>query len=158
MSLFGDPCFEYLETYFVLYNAKNHPLGSQVIEAIEKLGAQIEIVERNQRVDTFESATLVAPSDRSGVDIALIDDPEEVAEQVEELAGKFQQMSLSAEERERLDSLQDCDARFDVYHFAERSSDESDSADPSTLFAILQSLGEITNGIAIMDAQSPALI
>ena len=62
MSLFGNPKYQYRETYFILFENENRPSEDDLTKAISELGDRFEIKEihRDQN-DQFESMTVVLP-------------------------------------------------------------------------------------------------
>ena len=62
----------------------------------------------------MESLTLLSPEDFSAMDITYVVG-EEVHEQIQELLQDLARSTLSEDERDKLDLLGECNARFDVF-------------------------------------------
>jgi hypothetical protein len=157
MSLFENSKYEYLETYFVLLQKQNRPPADAIFQAIEKLGSRYQIKEQNLDGDGFESMTIVSEHDFAGMDVTYVED-EEVTEQVEQLQQKFKTVTLNKDEIKRLMKLPTCNARFDVYHFEQRTVNSDDIFDPGALLVVLKTLSQLCDGIALVDSTSPSFM
>ena len=107
----------------------------------------------------FESLTLRSPDDFSAMDITLVTG-DEVLEQIEETVREMAKMTLTEEERKKLDQLAECDARFDVFHFEQLMLDDDgddEFLDPGGLLLVLERLAKLCQGISI-DPQSGSLM
>jgi hypothetical protein len=90
---------------------------------------------------------------------------DEVTEQVAELTRELRRSAATKHEKDRLEKLATCDARFDVFHFqqlvADRfrndDEDEDEFLDPGTLLLVLKRLARLCHGIAV-DPQAGVLI
>ena len=157
MSLFENDQFRWRETYFVLFDQENRPPGEDVANVLKELGSRYEI--NNVLSDDegrFESLTLLSPYDYAAMDISYIAG-EEVIEQVNELRTEMKNVTLTADEMQKVSRLKDCNARFDIYHFEQVVDDEDEFLDPGGLLIVLESLAEMTNGIGI-DPQSGSVV
>ena len=69
--------------------------------------------------------------------------------------------TLTADDREKLAELRECNARFDIFHFEQVSpsgEDEDDEVlDPGALLIAIEKLSLLCNGIGI-DPQSGSLM
>lgn len=158
MSLFGDEQYQWRETYFVLFQEADRPSAETVKEAFAS-ESRLETVEvRADAAGRLESLTLLAPDDASAMDITLVTG-DEVSEQIEEMLRDLARTTLNEEERDKLDRLGDCDARFDIFHFeqVQNPGDEEDNLDPGSLLIVLDHLARMCNGIGI-DPQSGSLM
>jgi hypothetical protein len=164
MSLFANEQYRWRETYFVLFQESHRPSVAELKKMLHGLGAGHQVT--NVSVDddgSLESLTVLSPSDFSGMDITYVTG-EEVQEQVEEIAANLRDASLTKEEKAKLKRLADCDARFDIYHFAKiaeddtnDSLDEDEFVDPGSLLMVLSRLARLCEGIAY-DPQSGTLL
>ena len=129
MSLFGNPKYQYRETYFILFENENRPSEDDLTKAISELGDRFEIKEihRDQN-DQFESMTVVSPSDFAGIDFTFLEG-EEVMEQVAELNEQFKTTTLTGDELKKIGKISKCRARFDVLHFEEITGNADDVLD-----------------------------
>lgn len=159
MSLFSDEQYQWRETYFVLFQDADRPLKAAVAAAFEG-DSRIEVTEvRGDEAGLFESLTLRSPDDFSAMDITLVLG-DEVKEQVDELLRDLAKTTLNDEERDKLDRLGECNARFDVFHFeqVQWSEGEADEVlDPGGLLIVLERLAGLCNGIGV-DPQSGSLM
>ncbi len=158
MSLFEDDQYQYCDTFFVYFEAKNRPSLQEIERALTSGGETRELTDLKSDADgAFKSLTVRSPHDSSAMDIAFVDG-EEVAEQVDELVTDFRQISLEGEEFAKLDQIKNANARLDVFQF-ERISDsqEPDMIDPGGLFLVLEKLNRICDGVGF-DPQSKTLL
>ena len=157
MSLFGNPRYQYRETYFILFEPENRPSEEALIAAVNDLGDRYEIKEVHHDQDNqLESMTVVAPSDFAGLDITFVDG-EEVLEQVDELNEQFKTTTLTGDELKKIARIGKCRARFDVLHFEEVSGGEDDFLDPGTLLTVVEKIASICDGVGI-DRESLTII
>ena len=159
MSLFENEEFRWRETYFVLFEDCNRPSAEAVEEALHKLGGRYKVSDTRADEDgRLESLTLISPYDFAAMDISYVDG-EEVIDQVLELQNDLKTASLSGEEREKLERLPRCNARFDIYHFEQvvGGEEEDDFLDPGALLIVMERLVNLSQGIGI-DPQSGALV
>ncbi|MDG2469364.1 MAG: hypothetical protein P8M80_08810 [Pirellulaceae bacterium] len=149
MSLFGNPKYQYRETYFILFENENRPSEDDLTKAISELGDRFEIKEihRDQN-DQFESMTVVSPSDFAGIDFTFLEG-EEVMEQVAELNEQFKTTTLTGDELEKIGKISKCRARFDVLHFEEITGNADDVLDPGSLLAVVEGIAAICDGVGI---------
>lgn len=159
MSLFEDNRYLYRDTLFVLFPRENRPTLGRVQALLEKLGGKYELANPKETQGRFESATLFSPQDFSAMDVVYMEG-EEVREQVSEIIRDFRTITLMGGDREKLKLLETCDARLDVFHFAEigEGDDEDDDIlDPGGLLLFLERMAELTAGVSY-DPQSQALL
>ncbi len=159
MSLFEDSSYRWRETYFVLFNDRNRPPVAAFEESLRSLGDRFEVKEvRTDDEGNFESATLLSPYDFAAMDITFMAG-EDVSLQVEEMLAELKRMPMSAEEKQKLQRLTSCDARYEVYHFEQVSPDEEDDEclDPGGLLLVLQKIAGLVDGVSI-DPQSGTLM
>ena len=161
MSLFEDKSYQWRETYFVLFQERDRPQAVTVVEGLRELGSHYEIknIKSNEQGQLL-SLTIYSPQDYSAIDINSLTG-EEVIEHAVELAS---QMIENADEEERkvIGQFTECDARFDVYHFEQKTgpapSDDADEIlDPGSLLIVLDHLAQHCKGIGV-DPQSGALM
>jgi hypothetical protein len=157
MSLFGDNEYQWRETYFVLFRTSERPSAADVSDAL-KSDDRFEITNMvHDDAGNFESLSLKAPDDFSGMDVSFVSG-EEVRETVEELLRELAKTTLNEDERNMLDQLGDCDARLDIYHFEQMQLDDQDEfLDPGGLLIVLEHLTKLCHGVGI-DPQSGSLM
>ncbi len=160
MSLFEDESYIYRDTFFVYLNAEDRPTIEAVASCFEKLGSKYD-VENIREVDgRFGSVTVKSPQDSSAMDIAFVTG-EEVIEQIHNLMLEFRTMTLTGDDRDKLKKFQQCDARFDVFHFQEQATSEGGAPDeiidPGGLLLVIEKLAALTGGVAL-DPQSQTLL
>ena len=94
------------------------------------------------------------------MDIAFVTG-DEVVEQIQNLILEFRTMTLTGDDREKLENFQQCTARFDVFHFEEQSNESGNSPvemiDPGGLLLVIEKLAALTGGVAL-DPQSQTLL
>jgi hypothetical protein len=160
MSLFADERYQWRETYFVLFRAPDRPLADTVTSLLRQGNERHEI--SNVQADAqgrLESLTLCSPDDFSAMDITFVTG-EEVTEQVNELSCELAKSTLTDEGRKKLARLQNCDARFDVYHFewvAERQNEDDEFLDPGSLIIVMKRLTRLCHGVSV-DPQTGTLM
>lgn len=165
MSIFETDQYEWRETYFVLFDAKNLPTAAAVEEQLTSLPGRFKLTNIVSSEDgKFEGATLESPADFAALDISLV-----IGDEVEEYSLQMVDEMLPAAEsdaeRETIKKIPLCDARLDVMHF-ERVDAEGQPAgddeidpmfDPSALLVVLETLTEILDGIGV-DPQTSCLL
>ena len=158
MSLFEDENYIYRDTFFIHFKLEHRPSGGQVKSCIETLGEKYEICGLREKDGDFESVTIRSPQDSSAMDITFVQG-EEVLEQIADLMQDFKTITLSGEDHQKLKTLNGCDARFDIYHFEQRSggSGEEDMLDPGGLLLVMERLANACEGVAL-DPQSKTLL
>ena len=159
MSLFEDPQFEYTDTFFVFFKRENLPVAALVESSIDSLGDRYQPKNLALKEGAFESMTVLSPLDYSAVDIVL-DLNTEVATQIDEIQNEFRALTLSGDDRSRLEDLKDCDARFDLFHFEKLVSGNNDPdafIDPGGLLIVLEKLRDMCSGVGV-DPQSQMLL
>ena len=157
MSLFGNPRYQYRETYFILFEKENRPSNDELIAAINELGDRYEIKEiHHDQQEVLESMTIVAASDFAGLDLTYVDG-EEVLEQVAELNESFKTTTLTGDELKKIAKIGNCRARFDVLHFEEVTGSEDDFLDPGTLLTVVEKIAGLCDGVGI-DRESLTII
>jgi hypothetical protein len=158
MSLFEDDRYRWRETYFVLFRESNRPLAKAVEQTLKELGGRYEIAElKADEQARFESLTLHSPYDYAAMDIAYLAG-DDVRAHVDEIMKELKESSLTKLEKAKLKQLEECDARFDIYHFEQLVDEEEDEyLDPGALLIVLERLAKLANGVGI-DPQSGALM
>lgn len=162
MSLFENDQYRWRETYFVQFPVENRPSLDKARQALSMVSDRFELthLQANEQ-GQFESLTLVALDDYAAVDVCFTSG-EEVLDNAITFAEEAVTIGVSPEDHKRLEMLKKYDARFDVLHFEQiaEGSDEDDEfsgmLDPSALLLVLDSLAELTGGIAV-DPQSGTL-
>ncbi|MGE0760862.1 MAG: hypothetical protein AB7F89_08460 [Pirellulaceae bacterium] len=160
MSLFADDRFQWRETYFVLFRSPDRPQADAVASVLRQGAERYEVT--NIQADAtgkFEALTLFSPDDCSAMDVIFVSG-DEVAEQVNELSGEIAKSTLTDETRKKLGRLQQCDARFDVYHFERiegHPQDDEEFLDPGSLIIVLKRLTRLCHGVSV-DPQSGTLM
>jgi len=159
MSLFENEQYEYTDTFFVFFKRENLPKASAVKNAIAELGDRYQFGQVAFREEQFESMTVLSPQDFSAMDIVL-DLNTEVTTQVEELATEFRTITLTGDDRSKLERFKSCDSRFDLFHFEKQVKDNQDPdafIDPGGLLIILEKLRGLCDGVGL-DPQSQMLL
>lgn len=157
MALFGDDRYQWRETYFVLFREADRPSAEAVKQALRD-GRSVISELRADPKGKFESITLKSPEDFSAMDISYVTG-EEVTEHVEELLRDLVKQTLNDDDRQKLNRLGECNARFDIFHFEEvqAETDEDEFLDPGALLLVLERLARLCKGVGI-DPQSGSLI
>ncbi len=158
MSLFGDPHYQYRDTYFVLFPRANRPNELAVEQLTAELGSKFKAGEKRFIQGQFESATFFAPQDYSAIDIAYVEG-EDVVNQIKEIREDFRSITVRNEDLEKLKQVRDYDARLDIFHFERLVAgvEDDECFDPGSLLLILEKLAELCRGIAY-DPQSQSLL
>ena len=159
MSLFEDSRFIYRDTFFVFFQQQHRPTLKQMEAMLVGLGSKYEVSSPRESAGKFESITVHSPQDYSAMDIVFIDG-EEVRDQIQELKIEFKAMTLTGDDHKKITSLEKCDNRLDVFHFAELSNEEDDEdeiLDPGGLLLVLERLAKLCHGVSY-DPQSQSLL
>lgn len=159
MSTFENDDYQWRETYFVFFDAARRPQLQAIEAALGRHNKRCEI--RNQRADEegrIVSLSIVCRDDFSAIDVSYLEG-EEVVEQSTLMYDELSPQMDDAESAQRLRSMLECNARFDVLHFEqigdrfglEGDPDEDMEAmlDPAALLGVLESLVEITGGVGV---------
>lgn len=155
MSLFDNPRFQYRDTYLVFFPAAARPQASAFQSALSQPGIRLDLNGLHTDGDLFESVSIEAPEDNTGMDVAYAGG-REVREQIRDLLQEFRTLTLSGDDARQLGRLKDFDARFDVLLFEPAGGDEDDM-DPGSLLIVIERLCAMTGGIGI-DPQSMSLL
>lgn len=159
MSLFEDARYHYRDTLFVFFKQDNRPSYSSLQRMFQKMGNKFEVYNSTNTGEKFESATVRSPQDYSAMDIVVVQG-QEVKEQIKEMIRDFRTVTLTGEDRKKLKQLEECDCRFDIFHFGEATDtaeEDDEFLDPGGLLLLLERLSELTEGISF-DPQSQALL
>lgn len=161
MSLFENDEYRWRDTYFVLFQEHDRPSPDTTLQALESLGPHYAV--RNVRYDqhgALESFTVFSPDDFAAMDISCISG-EEVIEQINGFVKEMSVAQPSEQEAQRLERLQQCNARFDVYHFEQvaigNQDDDEGFFDPGALLLVLQCLASLCKGTGI-DPQTGTIV
>lgn len=161
MSLFEDSRYLYRDTLFVFLQKGNRPALNDLQNCLSGLGEKyrFQIIKTTEKdgVEYLESGTLFSPQDYSAMDIVYVQGPE-VQEQVAEIFQDFKTVTVTGEDRKKLEVLTKSDARFDIFHFGEviTGGDDDEILDPGGLLLVLERLAELTHGVSF-DPQSQDL-
>ena len=158
MSLFEDDTFVYRDTFFIHFEIEDRPTGAQVKSCIDALGDKYELSELRETDGQFESLTIRSPHDSSAMDITFVEG-EEVLEQIADLMRDFKTITLSGDDHQKLTKLSKCNARFDIYHFEQKSDPtiEEEMLDPGGLLLVMERLASVCQGVGL-DPQSKTLL
>jgi len=163
MSLFEDDRYQYRETCFVLFSRERLPEAATLVRLLRMLGDRYQVdAPECDAEGRFEAISIRCPQDHSAMDVSYVEG-EDVTEQIDELREDFRQVTLTEAERRKLASLDQYDARLDVFHFEELSASDSEddesegSMDPGAMLLVLQRLTEMTGGVGI-DPQSSSIL
>jgi hypothetical protein len=157
VSLFSDSRYEYRDTYFVFLEKKDRPTANAIKACLSELGSKYQTAQMSAKNDVFESTTVISPYDFSAMDIAYVQG-EEVTNQIGELMDEFKTMTLTGDDSRKLQKVQKCNARFDVFHFEQVDVDSEDEfLDPGGLLLVLERLARLCRGV-ILDPQSQTLM
>lgn len=151
MSMFENDNYRWRETCFVLFDAKQRPKMAEAVKAISALNNRFELSDHGDDDNMFDSLTIISADDFAGLDICFIDGPE-VIEQSVVLIADMKKLGVEAHPPVPWEQIKRYDARFDVLHFEQVTEDEDpddDMLDPSTLLMILETLAQLTGGVAI---------
>lgn len=159
MSLFGNPHYQWRETYFVLFKHATRPSAKEVVSALTQQDDHYDVSDVvTDEAGMLESLTLRSPDDASAMDLSFVTG-EEVTEQTDELLRTLAKSTLSDDDRKKLNFIGECDSRFDIYHFEEVSPDNGDDPflDPGALLLVMETLARICQGVGV-DPQSGTLM
>jgi len=159
MSLFENDQYEYTDTFFVFFKSENLPKAEAVKAAIAELGDRYQFGKIAFREEEFESMTILSPQDFSAVDIVM-DPNADVPTQIEELITEFRTLTLTGDDRDKLSRFKECNARFDLFHFEQKVSGNTDPdafIDPGGLLIVLEKLRSLCDGVGL-DPQSQMLL
>ncbi len=161
MSTFENEQYEWRETYFVLFSSANRPKLRDVEKKLASLNSRFTLVDGVAKKGLLESLTVLSPDDFAALDICYVGG-DEVRDQVKQMIEEMRDEEGRSEERQRIERLSGFDGRFDVFHFEQLTDplgeDEGDDMlDPSTLLIVLETLSELTQGVAI-DPASGAIL
>ncbi len=158
MSLFEDENYIYRDTFFIHFADDHRPTGAEVKSCIESLGEKYEFADLRESDGKFESVTIRSPHDSSAMDISYVAG-EEVVEQVAALMLDFRTITLSGDDHRKLKKLDDCNARFDIFHFEHKSDgpEGEELLDPGGLLLVMERLASVCDGVGL-DPQSKTLL
>jgi hypothetical protein len=161
MSLFEDDRYTWRETYFVYFFEKSRPSRTQMEKFLKELGSRYRVHDvRTDDDGRFESATVLAPDDFSGMDITYVTG-DEVREQLDEMLEEIGKATLNVGQVDKLKKIAQCDARFDVYHFEQVGFDDDfegdEMLDPGALLIVLERLAKLCDGVGF-DPQTGTLM
>ena len=159
MSLFENGDYEYTDTFFVFFKRENLPNAETVKAAIAELGDRYQFGKIAFREEQFESMTILSPQDFSAVDIVM-DPNADVPTQIEELITEFRTLTLTGDDRDKLSRFKECNTRFDLFHFEQKVSGNTDPdafIDPGGLLIVLEKLRSLCDGVGL-DPQSQMLL
>ncbi len=158
VSLFGDPRYQYRDTYFVLFPQTHRPTEDQVLQLLAQLGPRFNAGESRYINGFLESITLFAPSDASAIDIAYVEG-EDVTSQVKEIRNEFRSITVREGDLDNLRKIRDFDARLDVFHFEKlhNGGEDDELFDPGGLLLTLEALTTLCQGVGY-DPQSQSLL
>jgi len=155
MSTFERDGYEWRETYFVFFERSRRPSLKQIENLLHRLSSRFSIdAGTADEEGYFESISLASASDFAAIDIAY-EEGEDVVEQAAAMAKEFKGSQLEPEEREKLQKLPTLNARLDLLHFENVAGDDpldeddDEMLDPSALLLVLDSVVELTDGVAI---------
>ena len=157
LGLFGDSRYEYRDTFFVLFQKENRPSSDKIQACLAELGPKYETLDLKATDGELESITVRSPHDRSAMDITYVVG-EEVQNQVTEIQSEFRTMTLAGDDVKKLKLINECDARFDIYHFEQCEAGAVDEMlDPGGLLIVLGTIAQLCDGVGL-DPQSQALM
>ena len=158
MSLFEDSQYVYRDTFFVFFPRANRPSAEQVKSILDELGDNYDIRNLKSVDGKLESLSVYSPQDYSAMDITYVGG-DEVTEQINELLNDFKSMTLTGDDRQKIAVFDNCDARFDVFHFEQVSEgeEETEVLDPGGLLLVLERLARLCQGVSL-DPQSQTLL
>jgi hypothetical protein len=162
MSTFERDEYKWRETYFVLFDSSKRPSLKNVESMLHDLSDRFQLSNAGADEDGhFESITVMSPDDYAALDMSYVSG-EEVAEQVTSLEEELGDSLADEEERTKFARLKKFDARFDLLHFEQSTSNETEDEldemlDPSMLLIVLDAVVELTGGVGV-DPQSGSLL
>ena len=158
MSLFEDNRFVYRDTFFVYLKREDRPSIDDVKGFLAEMGDKYKTTNLKESDGALESMTIHSPQDYSAMDVTYLEG-EEVIEQVNEMMNDFKLMTLTGDDQKKLMIFQDCDARFDVFHFEQvaEGQEEDEFLDPGGLLLVMSNLAQLCKGVSL-DPQSQTLL
>ena len=158
MSLFEDNRFVYRDTFFVYFKREDRPNVEHVKAFLAEMGDKYKTSNLKDSDGFLDSMTIHSPQDYSAMDVTYLEG-EEVIEQVHEMMNDFKLMTLTGDDQKKLAIFQECDARFDVFHFEQvADGQEGDEfLDPGGLLLVMSNLAELCKGVSL-DPQSQTLL
>lgn len=161
MSLFANQEYRWRETYSVLFREADRPAAALLRKTLEGLGDGYRVTEiTTDAAGQVESMTVLAPADFAGMDLSFVSG-EDVQEQIAEIKLERKHAPLSKKEQAKLQRLNECDARIDVFHFeqlvGDDLADEDEYIDPGSLISLLKCLAQVCHGVGV-DPQTGALL
>lgn len=161
MSLFEENDYEYRDTFFLYLKDDQRPTVEQITNLFQQLGPKYEISNLKERDGYFGSVSVKSPQDSSAIDITFVTG-EEVLEQIHNMMLDFRTMTLVGDDREKLEKFQQCNSRFDLFHFefqgnAGGGAENQDFMDPGGLLLVMERLAALTGGVGI-DPQSQTFL
>lgn len=160
MSLFENSEYQWRETYFVYFDAKNRPTADAMQSLLTESNSGYELSNiRSNEDGKFESLTLISKDDYAAMDLTCVATAE-MLEQTAELVDQLQAQAMPGEE-DLIEQVKQSDCRLEVYHFEQLvfvgstgSDDEAnDFMDPGSLLVVLNQIAEMFGGI-VVDPQS----
>lgn len=153
MSMFENSQYCWRETYFVLFESSRRPSLDKLQRALAAVNERFTLTNLNSDDQGHaESLTVLSPDDFAALDICYLDG-EEVLEQGVQLATEMEGPACGADDREKIERVRCCDARFDVLHFEQvvdfGDEETDDVLDPTALLAVLDVLVKLTDGVAV---------
>ncbi len=162
MSLFEDDAYRWRDTYFVLFQEDDRPSGDATLKSLETLGPRYSVHDvQCDDQGKLESLTLRSPDDFAAMDISYIVG-DEVVEQVDSLLEEMGGGQQTEDEAKLLKRIQECNARFDIFHFEQvvipaEDDDDEGCLDPGALLIVLECLASLCNGIGV-DPQTGTMV
>lgn len=161
MSLFANHEYRWRETYSVLFREADRPPAGVLRKTLEGLGEGYRVTDlTTDATGQVESMTVLAPADFAGMDLSFVSG-EDVQEQIAEIKAERKNQPLSKREQTKLERLDECDARIDVFHFeqlvGDDLADEDEYLDPGSLISLLKCLAQVCHGVGV-DPQTGALL
>ena len=164
MSLFENGEYQWRETYFVYFDAKNRPSTEAIQTMLKELNSGYDISNvRSAEDGEFESLTLISKDDYAAMDLTCVATLE-MQEQTQELVEQLKENAMP-DERDMVKQVSSSDCRLEVYHFeqlvfvgATGSEDELDDfMDPGSLLVVLNQIAEMCDGV-VVDPQSNSFL
>jgi hypothetical protein len=159
MNSFERDDLEWLETYFIMFDAERRPTLEQVEKSLKKLRSNFEVHGGGADSDgLFESLTLISPADMAAIDISF-ESGEAVSAEAKSLHRELKSMACDENEKTQIARLPKLNARLDLMHFGRVGDDAEidESFDPGTLIVVVEALAKLTGGVGI-DPQSGTLV
>lgn len=116
MSLFDDERYTWRETYFVLFDPARRPGLSSVRRELHNRGGSRRIIDAvTDDKGRLVSMTVASYEDHAALEIVYREGDDVVAETT--ALSETLKKGSSEQERQRLDAVKSCRARFEVLHF-----------------------------------------